>query len=119
MFVPEHEKLAVYRHALVAVRLLEQVALATPETRVDLRDQLRRASASIALNVAEGASEYRAADKERFYRFARRSAGECLSILDVLREIAVAPIPANDARDELLTIMASLDKMIFALLRRK
>ena len=52
--------------------------------RPDLADQLRRAAASVTLNIAEGAGEYRPLEKARFYRIARRSASECTGILDVI-----------------------------------
>lgn len=119
MFIPDHEKLDVYHRAVKAVGLLEKVALAIPDSRPDLRDQLRRAASSIAFNIAEGASGFAPRDKAKYYRIAQGSAGECLAILDVAREVVIGAIPANDARDELLGVMASLSKMIFAMQRRR
>ena len=52
--------------------------------RRDLASQLRRASASIVLNVAEGADEIAPPEKSRFFRIARRSGAECAAILDLL-----------------------------------
>ncbi|HUF68914.1 MAG TPA: four helix bundle protein [Longimicrobiales bacterium] len=45
-------------------------------------DQVRRASLSISLNTAEGAGEFKPAEKARFYRMARRSATEAAAVLD-------------------------------------
>jgi four helix bundle protein len=49
-----------------------------------LRDQLDRASVSIALNIAEGAGRRTARDKAHFFTIARGSATECAAVLDLL-----------------------------------
>lgn len=114
-----HEKLDVYHRAVKAVGLLQKVALAIPPSREDLRDQLRRAAVSIPLNIAEGANGFAPRDKAKYYRIAQGSAGECLAALDVAKEVVIGPVPAKDARDELLRVMDALSKMIFAMQRRR
>ncbi|MCM2258471.1 MAG: four helix bundle protein [Vicinamibacteria bacterium] len=49
-----------------------------------LGDQLRRASSSIVLCIAEGVGRVTAADRARFFAIARGSALECAAILDLL-----------------------------------
>jgi four helix bundle protein len=49
-----------------------------------LRDQLDRASVSIALNIAEGAGRRTDRDKARVFAIARGSATECAAVLDLL-----------------------------------
>ena len=78
----DHDRLDVYQLALQAVRELERVIALLPRGCIDLVDQLRRASLSVLLNLAEGAGEFSPAEKNRFYRMARRSAAECASVLD-------------------------------------
>jgi four helix bundle protein len=56
-----------------------------------LRDQLDRASVSIVLNIAEGAGQFAPADKAHFYLISRGSAMECLAILTLLSDRALAP----------------------------
>jgi four helix bundle protein len=80
-----HERLHVYQAAIEYLALSEEIATALPRGRRYLADQLRRASLSISLNVAEGAGEFAQADKARFYRMARRSGTECVAILDACR----------------------------------
>ena len=70
----EHERLDVYRASIELVAGADQLADRFPRGGAYLSDQLRRAVASIPLNIAEGAGEFAPADKARFYRMARRSA---------------------------------------------
>ena len=51
-----------------------------------LKDQLERAAASVALNLAEGAGRQTKADQRRFYSIALGSLRECQAVLD-LRDI--------------------------------
>lgn len=46
-----------------------------------LRDQLLRASSSIALNLSEGNAKFSAKEKKRFYQTAYASQKECQTIL--------------------------------------
>ena len=80
----DHERLDVYRCALELVALGLDVAQHVPRGFTPLADQLRRASASIPLNIAEGAGKFSLADRGNFYRIARGSALECGAALDVI-----------------------------------
>ena len=70
--VLDHERLEVYWLALE----LRQAVLALLPRRGALRDQIDRASASVVLNIAEGAGRMARADKRRFYEIARGSVTE-------------------------------------------
>lgn len=50
-----------------------------------LKNQLRRASSSITLNIAEGAGKYSPKDKRNFYTIARGSINECMAILGLIK----------------------------------
>jgi len=99
--VPEPHRLDVYRVALefhsIATNLLPRRGFA------ELRDQLHRASTSIALNIAEGSGRLAPADKARFYVIARGSTTECVAILDLV-EASVAALPERVDRRRVLLI---------------
>src|ERR1700722_14136078 len=79
----DHEKLEVYREAIAFVAWLS--AMLEETVRVgDVKDQLDRASTSIALNIAEGNGKYTIKDRCRFFDIAHGSALECAAGLDVL-----------------------------------
>jgi len=82
-----HEKLDVYRLAIDYVVLMAPILEALPRGNAVLADQLKRASLSIPLNIAEGAGKTSAADRSRYYATARGSAMECGAILDVCRAL--------------------------------
>jgi four helix bundle protein len=77
------------------------------------RDQLLRASQSIALNIAEGCGKIPAADRGRFLQIASGSARECGAILDILDRCGVLDREAErKGKDLLVRIVAMLTRMI-------
>ncbi len=81
-----------------------------PLRRVELSDQLDRASISSCLNVAEGAGRS-GRDQARHYAIARGSAFECLAVLDLL-DLETAPVESRQARTILVRLMAVLTALI-------
>ncbi len=75
-----HEKLDVYQKAIefLALGLIREM----PKGYGFLSDQLKRASLSIPLNIAEGNSKFSEKEMARFLQIARGSANECSAILD-------------------------------------
>jgi hypothetical protein len=63
----DHERLDVYRVALAFIVVANDVAQALPRGRSYIAHQLQRAATSVIPNLAEGAGEYSANDKARFY----------------------------------------------------
>ena len=84
-----HEKLDVYQAAIQFLGLSFQIIEKIPTGYNCLSDQLKRASLSIPLNIAEGSGKVTAKDKSRFYQIARGSATECGAILDSLKTLAI------------------------------
>ncbi len=111
----DFERLDVFRVALDAVAILDQWAEALPDGRAYIRDQLRRAANSIALNIAEGAGEFAPAEKARFYRMARRSATECAGQVMVCRRLGLTEAPSVDGA---LDVLQRVIGMLVTLVRR-
>jgi four helix bundle protein len=114
----DHEKLDVYQQALTFVVTAFEIAAALPGKRGDLGDQLRRASTSIALNIAEGAGEFAPSEKARFYRIARRSAVECAAILDIAGRLGFLPTSHARAREDLVRLVGGTVRLIQSCERR-
>jgi four helix bundle protein len=77
-----------------------------------VRDQLRRASLSCVLNIAEGAGQRSRAQKRNLYAIARGSAMECAAIVDVLRIRGLVPaFDAERARSLLVRVVQMLSKL--------
>lgn len=81
-----HEKLDVYQCAIRFVGLAMKLGIDIPKGYGPLGDQLRRASMSVPLQIAEGAGKRSAPDCRRFFDYARGSAMECCAVLDVMSE---------------------------------
>lgn len=112
----DHEKLDVYQRAIEFLDLVDRILEGTPKGRAHLKDQLDRAGTSVVLNIAEGAGEFSARDKRRFYRMARRSATECAAIVDIFTRRGH---PENEllrqARALLVRIVSMLVRMVDSL----
>lgn len=77
-------------------------------------DQLRRASFSIMLNIAEGSGRYSKADKRNFYVISRGSTFECVAIFDYLKEIkAINETQFKSFYDDL----DELSRMLFSMIK--
>lgn len=78
MFITlNHKSLDVYQSARALVREVYRVTLLLPsDEKFNMVSQLRRASLSVKLNLAEGASRRTEADRKRFFEIARGSVVE-------------------------------------------
>jgi four helix bundle protein len=79
----DHEKLDVYQETISFIAWLADLLELTPRTG-DVKDQLDRASSSVAFNTAEGNGKYTPKDRCRFFDIAHGSALECAAGLHVL-----------------------------------
>lgn len=77
-----HERLDVFH---VALEFAAMVPALAKGARPAMRDQLERASSSIALTLAEGCARRTRRDRHHFFAMAQGSAMECAAALDILR----------------------------------
>ena len=78
-------------------------------------DQLRRASLSIMLNIAEGSGRFTNRDRRRFYIIARGSVFECVAIIDFLN---VSQSITTETMQAFYTHLEEISKMLFAMIRK-
>ena len=81
-----HERLDAYQCSIKFLGLSMALLADIPRGYAPLADQLKRASMSIPLQIAEGAGKRSQADCRRFFDYARGSAMECAAVLDVMQE---------------------------------
>ncbi len=104
----DHEKLKVYQSAIKFITWSTDLLIEV-KGKAAVKDQLDRASTSVALNIAEGNGKFAIRDRCRFLAFARESALESAACLDVLaakrllEEEAIRP-----GKDQLLEIVSML-----------
>ena len=120
----DHDKLDVYHAAIDFVAVADDIVERLPRGRRYLADQLQRAATSVSnlpkdqvssadRYIAEGAGEFSAKEKARFYRMARRSATECAAILDVCHRLELStPARLQAGRALLLRIVSMLVQMV-------
>lgn len=109
----DFEKLEVYIKGKI---LNQSVNEFIKSSKIDkaYKDQLRRASFSIILNIAEGTGRFTKPDKRNFYVISRGSVFECVAILDYLKDCKEI--------EEMLFIqfyqqLEELSKMLFAMIK--
>ena len=105
-------RLEVYQYAIRLLPVAAGLAEALPRGHAPLADQLRRASVSIPLNIAEGSGKTTNAEQRRFYAIARGSAMECAAILDACLALDLLTNDSLQPAEELLlSIVRMLSKM--------
>ena len=110
----DFQKLEVYKKAKVfhtdLKSLIESQALSYTE-----KDQLYRASFSIALNIAEGSGRFSERDRRNFFVIARSSVFECVAILDILKD---GSIITERTYSDFEAKADELSRMLFGLIRK-
>ena len=111
----DFERFLVYQKAKTFSFAIKKNVLTIESLERISKDQLRRASLSVALNIAEGASRFSRADKRNFYVIARASAIECVAILDILK---LEETITNELYQELYLKAEEISRMLYSLIRQ-
>jgi len=82
----DFENLDVYKKAKELNKEILRFLKENKQIDSYLRDQLRRASISMVINIAEGSGKFSKADKKNFYITSRGSVYECVSLFEIIRE---------------------------------
>jgi four helix bundle protein len=109
----DFEKLFVFQRSLDLALEIDLIANALPPGRAYLADQIRRAAASVTLNIGEGAGEFARREKGRFYRYARRSATETAAAIALIEKLKLAaPFVTEAAREHLWQVISMLTTLV-------
>jgi len=109
----DFEKLDVYKKAKIFnARVREFIKISKLDKTTN--DQLRRASFSIVLNLAEGSGRFTKPDRKNFYVISRSSVFECMAILDVLRDESII---TDDSFYWFYEHGEELSKILFAMIK--
>jgi four helix bundle protein len=107
-----HEKLEVYQVSIQLLSLIFQTIRKIPPGYSFLSDQLKRASLSIPLNIAEGNAKFSLKERARFFKIARASANECAAIFDASDALQIIDKETCQKNKSLLyRIVCMLSKM--------
>jgi four helix bundle protein len=110
----DHEDLEVYREAIAFAAWLSDVLEGAVRIG-DVKDQLDRASTSMALNIAEGNGKHALKDRCRFFDIAHGSALECAAALDILAAKGrLTPAQVRPGKERLQKIV----RMLMGLIKR-
>lgn len=110
----DFQKLEVYHKAKEFCQTIKVILQKKEFDRVT-NDQLRRASFSIMLNIAEGCSRFSNKDRKNFMVIARGSAFECVAILEYLTQ---ADEISNQVYQELEFKLDEISRMLFGLIKK-
>ena len=86
IFMFDFEKLDVYKKAKELNKEILKFLKENKQIDSYICDQLKRASISIVINIAEGSGKFSKADKRNFYTIARGSVYECVSLFELIFE---------------------------------
>ena len=107
-----YEKLDVYRCAMEFIATAAMLHDQLPKGFAHLGDQLRRASLSVPLNIAEGSGKSSLQERRRFFEIARSSALECSAIINCASALRLVDGSLLEtARALILRIVQMLSKL--------
>jgi four helix bundle protein len=110
----DFEQLSVYRKTLDLNKKIFAFLKAHKNIDFFLQDQLKRASTSILINIAEGVGRFTRADRRHFYVISRGSAFEVAAILQIIFNQYVL---SQDDYKSLKSDVEEISKMLFGLIK--
>ena len=108
MKLMSHEKLTVYQKSIRFLVISSNITKEMPRGNSSLSDQLKRASLSIILNIAEASGKTTKLDNKKFFAIARGSALECAAVMDACRILKLSNTKNSDDGKKLLFEIVSM-----------
>ncbi len=97
-----HERLDCYRESIKLAKELGGISGGWPRGYGYLVDQLRRAMASVVLNLAEGNARMGKGERKRFFQISRASLAEVAACIDLAAAFSLIPARAVMENKELI-----------------
>jgi four helix bundle protein len=110
----DFENLEVYKKAKAFNATVSKTLIKANTLDSVTQNQLKRASLSIVLNIAEGTSRFSKPDRKNFCVIARGSVFECVAIFDVLKDDQQLSV---DEFNQFYILAEEISKMLFAMIR--
>jgi len=110
----DFENLEVYKKAKAFNSIVNKSVLRIESLDGVTKNQLRRASLSVVLNIAEGTSRFSKPDSRNFCIIARGSVFECVAVFDILRD---NDLLTHAEFNTLYSLAEEMSKMLFAMIR--
>ena len=110
----DFEKLTVYQKIKVQNTRILKLIYRRKDIDPYLKDQWKRATLSVAINIAEGTGRVGKSEKKYFYAVARSSVHECVAIVDILKSAELLEL---ELLDELYKGYEEVSKMLLCLYR--
>jgi len=110
----DFEKLDVYPKARSLNRRIQDLLRSRKDIDAYIKNQLRRASISMVINIAEGSGKYSPGDKKNYYGIARGSTFECVSLFDLLQDDGIV---TDEQRTEYYAELETISKMLHGLMQ--
>jgi four helix bundle protein len=114
------EDFPVYQKTLQTIKAIEVICNYNKQNQfIFIKDQIRRASSSILLNLAEGSVKWSKKDKINFYRMSCASAAECMAAIDLFASYKmIEQQKAEEIKKALREIIASMQALIISIQNR-
>jgi four helix bundle protein len=109
----DFEKLIVYQKAK-AFNSNTRSYLRSAKLDPSTTDQLRRASLSIVLNIAEGSGRFSKPDRKNFFTISRSSVFECVAIYDVLKDEYLI---TNEEYEQFYSLAEELSRILLSMIK--
>jgi len=110
----DFEKLDVYQKAKSFNSFVYQYIQSYKGLDSTTKNQLRRASLSIMLNIAEGSSRFSKPDRRNFFVIARGSIFECVAIFNFMKEHKLL---TDETHKDLYSRAEELSKITYAMIK--
>lgn len=109
------QKFVLYEKAREVNKRLHLLCSSSKKIDRFKKDQLRRASTSMVLNIAEGNARFTNKDRLHFFTIVRGSANECIALIDMLEDLQILN---QEEGDRFRGGLSEIGKICSALIKR-